>query len=173
MAEMTGPGDDPFERLFHAQFPRLQRYLDRLSGDGELARDLAQESFLRLYRRSGLPDRPEAWLITVATNLWRNARAARGRRRRLLGPARAPELVGDPSPSPAHATLAAEAGVRVRAALAQLPDRDRELLLLLAEGYRYREIAEATGIAEASIGTLLARAKRAFRAAYPEDPDAP
>ena len=89
------------------------------------------------------------------------------------GPARAPELVGDPSPSPAHATLAAEAGVRVRAALAQLPDRDRELLLLLAEGYRYREIAEATGLAEASIGTLLARAKRAFRAAYPEDPDAP
>ena len=121
MVEMTGPGDDPFERLFHAQFPRLQRYLDRLSGDGELARDLAQESFLRLFRRRGFPDRPEAWLITVATNLWRNARAARGRQRRLLGPARAPELVGDPSPSPAHATLAAEAGVRVRAALAQLP----------------------------------------------------
>ncbi|MDX2121357.1 MAG: sigma factor, partial [Gemmatimonadota bacterium] len=66
---MTVPEQDPFDRLFEAQFPRLQRYLDRLSGDGELARDLAQESFLRLYRRSGLPDRPEAWLITVATNL--------------------------------------------------------------------------------------------------------
>jgi RNA polymerase sigma-70 factor (ECF subfamily) len=170
---MTVPIVDPFDRLFHAQFPRLQRYLDRLSGDGELARDLAQEAFLRLFRRNGLPDRPEAWLITVATNLWRNARAARSRRLRLLGTARAPELMADPSPSPAHAVQVAEAGVRVRSALAQLTDRERELLLLLAEGYCYREMAEATGIAEASIGTLLARAKRAFRAAYPEDPDAP
>lgn len=170
---MTVPSEDPFDRLFHAQFPRLQRYLDRLSGDGELARDLAQESFLRLFRRHGLPERPEAWLITVATNLWRNSLAAGRRRRRLLGPARAAELVGDPTPSPAHAAESGEAELRVRAALARLSARERELLLLLAEGYSYREMAEATGIAEASIGTLLARAKRAFRAAYPEDPDAP
>jgi len=45
------------------------------------------------------------------------------------------------------------------------------MLLLRAEGYSYREIASALQLNEPSVGTLLARAKRAFREAY-EKPDA-
>ena len=59
-----------------------------------------------------------------------------------------------------------EARDRVRAALARLPERECRMLLLCAEGYRYRDIAAALNINEASVGTLLARAKRAFRDAY-------
>jgi RNA polymerase sigma factor (sigma-70 family) len=54
----------------------------------------------------------------------------------------------------------------VRAALRELSPRDQEMLLLRAEGYSYREIASALGLNEPSVGTLLARAKRAFRQAY-------
>ena len=56
----------------------------------------------------------------------------------------------------------------VRAALETLPERDRQILLLHGEGYRYREIALALRMNEASVGTLLARARRAFRDAYEE-----
>jgi RNA polymerase sigma-70 factor (ECF subfamily) len=45
-------------------------------------------------------------------------------------------------------------------------------LLLRAEGYSYKEIAEALMIQEASVGTLLARAKRAFRELYEDQADA-
>ena len=37
-----------FVALFEAQFPRLARYLNRLTGDRDLASDLAQETFVRL-----------------------------------------------------------------------------------------------------------------------------
>jgi len=167
---MNGSFEEVFDGLFRAQFLRVFRYLDRLSGDAEVARDLAQDTFVRLLRRGALPDRPEAWLVTVATNLWRNTRATNNRRARLLGPSRSSEVLADPVESPSSEVESSEARERVRAAMDLLPERERLLLLLMAEGYRYREIAEAAGINEASVGTLLARAKRAFREAY-ERPD--
>ncbi len=159
--------------LFEAEFPRLYRYLDRLSGEPELAADLAQDAFVRLNRRGEMPDKPEVWLITVALNLFRNVKASRSRRRRLLTVARAEAVLADPPPTPAQAVEAGESGLRVRAAIDRLPERDQRLLLLLAEGYSYRDMASALDLREASVGTLLARAKRAFRQAYEDGLDAP
>ena len=157
---------DEFVALFEAHFSRLFRYLDRLSGDPDLAADLAQDTFVRLYQRGASPDAPEAWLITVANNLFRNVHSTRSRRARLLTAERARETLADPPASPAQASEAEETGRQVRLALDALPERERQLLLLRAEGYRYRDLAAALGLPEASVGTLLARAKRAFRARY-------
>jgi RNA polymerase sigma-70 factor (ECF subfamily) len=158
--------------LFHTHFHRLVRYLDRLSGDPELASDLAQEAFVKLLRRGALPDHPEAWLITVAMNLFRNARSTRARRRRLLTTARVEATLGDPMPGPGQLVEATDERERVRAAIDRLGERERQLLLLRAEGYGYRDLAAALGLHEASVGTLLARAKRAFREAYERSADA-
>jgi RNA polymerase sigma factor (sigma-70 family) len=163
---------DRFVELFNAHFTRLYRYLDRLSGEPELAADLAQEAFVKLYQRGAPPDRPEAWLITVATNLFRNARTKRSRQARLLTAARAEEVLSDPPLSPAHRADAGDARARVRSAIDQLGERDRQLLLLRAEGYSYRDIAAALDIHAGSVGTLLARAKRAFRSLYGDQADA-
>ncbi len=57
---------------------------------------------------------------------------------------------------------------KVREALDRLSLRERELLLLRAEGYSYRDLAAVLELHEASVGTLLARAKRAFEDAYEE-----
>lgn len=168
----TSSFDDRFAGLFDTQFPRLHRFLDRLSGEPDLAADLAQEAFVRLYRRAAMPESPEAWLVSVALNLFRNARATRGRRRRLLTVARGAEVLADPAPSPAAAAVGEETRRQVRAALAGLPERDQRLLLLRAEGYSYREIALALDLHAASVGTLLARARRAFLTGYHGDRDA-
>lgn len=132
---------DRFVALFYGQFHRLHRFLDRLSGDPELAADLAQKSLAKLYQRGSLPGRPDAWLITVALNLFRNARSTVSRRQRLV-------------------TVGRD---RARLALDQLPERERQLLLLMAEGMSYHDMATTLELNEASVGTLLARAKRAFR----------
>jgi RNA polymerase sigma factor (sigma-70 family) len=168
----TPPFQDRVVELFHAHFHRLVRYLDRLSGDPELAADLAQEAFIKLYQRSSMPDRPEAWLITVAMNLFRNARSTSARRRRLLTPARSEAALGDPMPTPIQCAEAADERDRVRGAIDRLGERDRQMLLLYAEGYGYRDLAQALDLNEASIGTFLARAKRAFRAEYEGEADA-
>ena len=159
--------------LFQTSYRRLYRYLDRLSGDPELAADLAQEAMVRLYRRGELPESPEAWLVTVALNLFRNEKTTERRRHRLLSATLAEGAHADSAPSPDEAAGAEESRGRVRAALDALPERDRMLLLLRAEGYSYRELAGALELNEASVGTLLARARQTFRRAYGGGADAP
>ena len=173
LPETTASFDDRCAGLFDAYFHRIFRYLDRLSGEPDLAADIAQEAFVRLYDRGSLPDRPQAWLIAVAMNLFRNARSTQSRRRRLLTRARALVVHSDPPPSPDEAATGAESRRRVRSAIDRMPERERNLLLLQAEGYSYHDIAEALALNEASIGTLLARARVLFREAYEDFHDAP
>jgi len=159
--------------LFDAHFQRLYRYMNRLSGESDLASDVVQGAFVRLYLRGSLPDEPEAWLISVAMNLFRNEKGTRSRRLRLLTADRGAWSLGDPPSSPEETVESGDARRQVRAALEKLPERDQQILLLHGEGYRYREISLALKLNEASVGTLLARARRAFRRAYEELSSAP
>ena len=54
----------------------------------------------------------------------------------------------------------------MRAVLAAMSRRDAELLLLRSGDYSYDELANALVINAASVGTLLSRAKQAFRKEY-------
>ena len=164
---------EQFVTMFDTAFARVFRFLDRLSADPELAADLAQDVFVRLYRRGAMPDKPDAWLITVALNLFRNARTGRSRRLRLLTFARGEAAHSDPPPAPDMKVEADDAASRVRSALASLSERERRLLLLSVEGFSYRDIATATGVRETSVGVFIARAKQAFRTAYEDAFHAP
>ena len=169
---MSRPFRDAFAELFKEHFDRLFRYLDRLCGDPDLAADVAQETFVKLYERGSLPESPGAWLITVAMNLFRNAHTTRERRSRLLKVVPEAEMFADRPVSPSHATESRELQRRVRRALNEMPERERQMLLLRGEGYSYKDIAEALNLQETSVGVLLARAKRAFLAIYEEKSDA-
>ena len=153
-------------KLFESHFQRLYRYLDRLSGDPDLAADIAQEAFIRLYQRGALPHSLDAWLISVSMNLYRNVRSNRSRRTRLLSVSRGENVLSDPPPPADQGVLDEESRRRVRATLDDMPERDRSLLLLRAEGYAYKDIAAVLDLKEASVGTLLARAREAFRQRY-------
>ena len=158
-----------FEALFQRYYHRVCGMLYRLAGDE--AEDLAQEVFLRLYHR---PPRAQgtdlgAWLYRVATNLGYNALRARRRHRSyrdLLGRATAGEGWGHSEPAPETWTLRAEEQRQVRAALARLKERQAALLVLRYSGLNYREIAEVLHVSSGSVGTLLARAERAFERVY-------
>jgi RNA polymerase sigma factor (sigma-70 family) len=169
---MTRSFRDDFVELYDAHFGRVYRYMDRVSGDPDLAADIAQETFIKLYQRGSIPDTPGAWLVTVAMNLFRNAHATQARRRHLLNVVPDAAMFADRAVenAPSAETRALEA--RVRKALDRIPERERHMLLLRAEGYSYREIAAALQIQETSVGTLLARAKRAFRDNYEARADA-
>jgi RNA polymerase sigma factor (sigma-70 family) len=169
---VTSSFDAAFVALFKAEYQRVYRVMHRVSGDVELASDLTQDAFVRLYKRGSLPDVPAAWLITVALNLYRNAHATRRRREKLLTIERGARAHSDPTPSPDRELLAAAASQSVRSVLQQIPERERQMLLLRAEGYSYREIASALDVHETSVGTLIARAMRAFREHYHDATDA-
>ena len=62
--------------------------------------------------------------------------------------------------------LRAEERDSVRQVLMRLSERQRDCLVLRANGLSYAEIAVAIGVAPGSVGTLLARAERTFKAEY-------
>ena len=166
---MNGP--DPHSASFGELYERLQpsllRYLERMTGDEDIAQDVAQEAFLRLLRRTDLDgDDARLWIFTVATNLVRDHGRAVVRRQRLL--LARPVLPGAP-PAPDVEAERSERVAQVREALRQLSDRDQQLLLMREEGFRYQEMAEAVGVAPGSVGTLIARALKRFEAVYRRD----
>ena len=154
-----------FERLFLRYYGQVYRVLYGLVGSHEEAEDLAQETFLALYDHPPTPQAGGAlvaWLCRVALN--RGYNALRGQRRAQ----QRIERVAEPPPlaDPHAELLRVEERALVRAALALLPDRQGKLLLLRYAGLSYAEIAVALEIAPGSVGTLLARAERAFVDAY-------
>lgn len=155
------------DALFRGVYPALFRYCHRMTGDPDQADDLAQEAFFRLWSK-GIRG-PEAslrvWLFRVATNLARDGFRTRERRRQIL--AAYPELHAAPDPGKRieQEIEQKEEIERVQEALAGIPDRDKEILLLRQEGFSYREIADAVGVAHTSVGTLLARALKRFEEA--------
>ncbi|MBK5188631.1 MAG: sigma-70 family RNA polymerase sigma factor [Gemmatimonadaceae bacterium] len=166
-ADMTALAfEAEFRAAFAARFSEVYRVVDRYLGDASLASDIAQETFVRLYRRGSMPNDLRSWLVSVALNQARDEQRRTARRLRLLRK-RTPDVhMGDAAPSPEEDVLSAERRMLVRRALEKLPPRDRALLLLREEGYSYREVAVALDMVETSVGTLLARAKVAFRHAY-------
>lgn len=167
-----------FETLFYRHYDRVYGLLFRLVGNRVEAEDLAQEAFLKLYRHA-FSKRPftkptrgpakeqniSAWLYRVATNLGYDTL-----RRRRRSQERDTLLVPDPlgSPGAEKEVEQREQQAAVRAALVRMPQRQVQLLLLRQMGLSYAECAAICDVAPGSVGTLLARAAKAFREAYEE-----
>jgi len=141
------------------------------------ARDVAVESFVRLYQQRNRL-RPDsnlaAWLFTTAANLCRNHH--RWRRRHPAVPLDAPcaddahapgaFVAADHAPAPDDALLEKEARATLEQAIASLPHDLRTVLLLHHfEHLSYREIGAITGCRERGVETRLYRARQLLRTA--------
>ncbi len=156
-----------FDALFHQHWSGVYGVLYRLLGDGAEAEDLALETFWRFWDRPpARSDNVAGWLYRVAMNLGYNAlRAARRRSGYEARAGLADALVAapvDPAAAAEETAERVESRARVQAILHELPPRDARLLLLRYAGLSYQEIAAAIEVAPGSVGTLLARAERAF-----------
>jgi RNA polymerase sigma-70 factor (ECF subfamily) len=156
---------ESFEAFFQARHRAIFAYLWRMTGEEEVANDLCQEAFLRAWRqfeRIRLYDRPEAWLLRVATNL------ALNHLRRRKGPVGA-ALSLDEGIDPATSDPSWRFAVRdaVRGVLAELTPRQRAALILReAYGLTGDQLAQALGVSTAAAKMLLFRAREAFRIRY-------
>jgi RNA polymerase sigma factor (sigma-70 family) len=157
------------DQLFAQHYDALVRYLVRVTGDGDLAADLAQEAFIRYVEKAPEDHNPKAWLFTVATNLARDDVRIRSRRLVLLSevPDRAP--MAAESPTVDEELESEERRDRVRRALDGMSERDRTLLLMREEGFSHEEMAVAAGTTTKSVGTMLARAFKKLAATLEQD----
>jgi RNA polymerase sigma-70 factor (ECF subfamily) len=147
--------DTSFERLYRTHRRDVYGAVLRDVRDPDEAEDVTQIAFLnafRAMRKGEEPDKPRAWLVTIARNVIR-------RRYREL--ARRPQEVAlDPEVAAAIMDVDGPTAGEIAAAVRRLPENQRTVILLREiQGRSYSEIADEMGLTLAAVETLIFRAR--------------
>jgi RNA polymerase sigma-70 factor (ECF subfamily) len=161
-----GARGDGFDGFVREQFPVLVRFLARRT-DEEEAKDVAQESMIRLMRYRALPhEKLKLLMYRIALNALNDV----GRRSQTRQ-ASAHVTLDDSFEHLQSPELDHESRLdnqqeleRVRAAILQLPTRCREVYLLnRIDGMSYSEIARHCGVSVKAVEKHIGRALQSLR----------
>lgn len=152
-----------FEQELLALLPRLRRFARGLTQNPADADDLCQAAVERaLKSRDQWQEgtRLDSWMYRITRNIWiDNARAA-GRRGTSVDIADDGLQIADDSHARMEATLELS---DVDKAMASLPDEQREaVMLVLVEGYSYKEAAEIMDVPAGTLTSRLVRGREAL-----------
>ena len=160
------------ERPIAAHHAPLTRYATRLLGDPDRARDVVQDTFVKLM---GQP--PEAvdghaveWLFTVCRHRALDVLRKEGRMKRFAeGEA---ERVTAADPRPGRALEQAETHAALLQMIGHLPPNQQEVVRLkFQNGFSYKEISRITELSVTNVGflihTAVARLRTEFAAQRP------
>ncbi len=161
IATMRAGNVDAFAEIVeHYQVP-IVRYLYRLTGDYELARDLAQDTFVQAYKailKTGSDLRLKAWLYRIATN-----NAFQHHRKKKSSAAVRYDIdlgSGIAFQNPNSLTENAE----IQEILLEIPEKLRVCMVLhFIDGFKYREIATMLRVSEDAVRMRVARGSDEFR----------
>jgi RNA polymerase sigma-70 factor, ECF subfamily len=177
MLEVRDDKASAFEELMLRYQNRLVTVMEHLVGRRDLAEDLAQDVFLRIYRarKRYVPGAKfSTWLFTIANNVASNALRSQSRRKEVNWKSRPGESTGAntldqmaqaaSSFMPARQMDKAEMRDVVREAIGTLNERQRLAVLLSKfENMSYEDIAETMQMTPQAIKSLLSRARGNLR----------
>lgn len=158
-------------QLMARHLPRIHALARRLLGDATVAEDVAQETFLKVWRSAADWQPGNArfgtWMHRVALNLCYDTL----RRRKDVSIAEPPEMIDDAPLPDAFDTAEAQARA-VELALQRIAPRQREAIVLVY----YQELpqADAAAIMDISVDaleSLLARGRRSLSAILLKEDD--
>ncbi|QCI96085.1 RNA polymerase sigma factor [Novosphingobium sp. EMRT-2] len=152
---------DRFESEMLALLPRLRRFAAGLARDPARADDLCQmtvERALRSRDQWQAGTRMDSWMYRIMRNLWIDETRAANRRGQTFVDEEAGAAVGADGGQEARAML-----TDVDRAMARLPDDQREaVLLVMVEGWSYKEAAEIVGCPVGTLNSRLVRGRDAL-----------
>jgi RNA polymerase sigma factor (sigma-70 family) len=151
--------------------PRMRRFARGLARDGADGDDLCQATIERALKSAHQwqeGTRLDAWVYRIMRNIWIDETRARSRRAQTFAPEEEGEQVG----TRGDAAIEANAEMaRVERAMAALPPDQREaVLLVLVEGFAYKEAAEIIGCPMGTLTSRLVRGREALMRMLGETP---
>lgn len=178
MTAALGGSEEAFRRLVERFQRPVFTLVVRMVGDPAAAEDLAQETFLKAFRRLATYD-PErkfsSWLFKIAHNTTLDHLRRRGPESVPLertdddpegGGGLAAVLADDSLRSPEAAAQRGDLAAALGAAVGALRPEYREIVLLrYQEGMAYQDIAEVSGLPLGTVKTHLHRARKELMAA--------
>ena len=153
-----------FEDLYNRYVPRVYGLCFRMIGDSNLAEELTQDVFFRVweklhYFRSDCPFTP--WLLAVTVNVVKSYRRSNKRKTDKDFPV---ELFEETKEWDNTATGGLHDNIDLEKAIGRLPEGARKVFVLHdVEGYRHAEIAKMMGITAGTTKAQLHRARRILR----------
>ena len=174
MERLAAGYDAALNDLMERHATPVFHFLCRRLGNEDDANDLAQETFVRVFRaraRFRTDEKFSTWLYTIAANLARNHFRWRSRHLNVSLEAESPETeqtLGSTlpanEPAPNEQALAAERAAAVRGAVGKLPDDLREAIVLCEwEERRVAEVAAILGTTPKAVESRLYRARQILR----------
>jgi RNA polymerase sigma-70 factor, ECF subfamily len=156
-----------FDRIFTAYSGAIYNYALRLVGDADRAADIAQDTFIKAYRKLDTLTAPSAtrsWLYRIATNTAFDEM----RRRRHIAPIGTEEdrplEQPDGGPGPETQVLSGLLDERISRALLRLKPNHRQCLILAdVEDMSAVQIGEVMGMSNGAVRVLLCRARGEMR----------
>lgn len=160
-----------FEEIYRRYAEMVFGLALRIGGDRELAAEMTQETFLRVFRHLA-KFRGHAslrtWIYRIALNCCRSRLRRRGRRA-VEEPTERLERLADERASPEQIAAGREAGRHLTAAIAGLPLAFREAVVLRdVEQLSYAEIATVLGVRIGTVRSRIARGRERLRRALEE-----
>jgi RNA polymerase sigma-70 factor (ECF subfamily) len=146
--------------IYREHSPSLLNHLARTTGSLDLARDVAQETFVRLLRMPPAMvariERPDSYLRRIATNLLRD----RARTRALAERSRpALEVSGEALVDQVRVLESRDTLRRLELAIGRLKPKTREIFLAhRIRGLSYSEIAASTGLSIKGVEKQMSKA---------------
>jgi len=153
-----------YQEAFQKYHPAVLRQLTYLLGNRFEAEDITQETFIKLYNSPPKECKNiGGWLSKVATNLAYNyMRSEKSRKRREEKVIVDLEALSTPE----DISIKNEELALVNKALEALDERGRICLIMKHSGFKYEDIASATGMKKTSVGTIIARSQARFKNIY-------
>jgi RNA polymerase sigma-70 factor (ECF subfamily) len=169
MERLMAGHDTALNDLMERHAKPVFHFLCRMVGNEDDANDLAQETFVRVFKSAGsfsLEQKFSSWLFTIAANLARNQFRWRTRHPNVsldTANQETEQTLGDTlpanNPAPNEEALAVERAAAVRAAVGKLPEDLREAIVLCE--WEERSTAEAATILETTPKAVESRLYRA------------
>ncbi len=162
-ARREGRAKSLFEDLARRFYAGVYNYLRWMSRDVDLAEDLTQETFMRVWQH--LPELRshralKAWVFRIARNEFLQHRRRAGLATVALEDSEGVRSAGGPSSDPQMSVEREDLRRAVRGAVEKLPDHYREVIVLYnLDGLSLAQIAEVLGV---PVGTVKSRRAKAL-----------